>query len=320
MSRKKKGRGINFHTDEYWQNAAYNQRLFFTFRDRMMSIALSRFKWINLPQTCDARFLEQTLLFEGYATIAFPRKQPGTFYSTRMTWSGPPNVYDNPTRWRSIGNRGWNFRVDNRNGVFVYDNMNRHPLMPQIDIWARELVDVMQTKQMNRRHQRIPWILVGSADQYNDMVNLYKQVAGGEPAVLATDGINTIEAKALMTGVPYLGKELQEEFLNVWNQFYATIGVPNLPFKAERQIEDEVNSMTTPAELTMLDPLSCRRFAVDKLNARFSRYLTEPVMVVKNEDNISDNYNFMVNMTEQVKMGAELADLKEANNGAIVAD
>lgn len=318
MSRKK-GKGINFHTDQYWQNAAYNQRLFYTFRDRMISIALSRFKWLNLPATCDERFLEQTLLFEGYATIAYPRKQPGVFYSTKMTWSGRPNVYDNPTAWRSVGNGGWNFRVNANNGVFIYDNKNRRPLMPQIDIWARELVDIMQTKQMNRRHQRIPWILYGPQDKYNDMINLYKQVAGGEPGVIATDGINAIDLKVLMTGVPYLGKELQEEFMNVWSQFYATIGVPNMPFKAERQIEDEVVNLSTPAALTMLDPLQCRRMACDRLNKRFGKYLDEPIWVVKNEDNSSDNYNFMSNIPNQVELGKEIADLRGDNDGTGMA-
>lgn len=302
--------------DQYWQTAAYNQALFFTFRDRIISLALSRFKWLNLPSTCDARFLEYTLLNEGCATIAFPRKQPGAFYSTQAVWQGTPNVYDNPTRWNSTGNNGWTFPVNASNGVFIWDNMTRYPIMQQIDVWARELVDVMRTKQMNRMHQRIPFILTGPQEKQYDMVNLYKQVAGGEPAIITTEGVSTIDITALQTGVPYLGEELQAEMNNIWAQIYAMLGIPNMPFKAERQIQDEVTNLSASTELTLLDPLGCRREACEKLNARFGQYLDEPIQVVKNVDWQSDNYAFNMKFSERAKLGDKIADLAEAKEGS----
>lgn len=309
MGRRKKGKGLSFHQDQYWQTAAYNQSLFFSFRNRIISLAMSRFKWENLPPTCDARYLEWTLLTEGCATIAFPKSQRGTFYTTQAVWQGAPNVYDNPSRWRSVGNNGWNFNVNASNGVFVWDNMTRYPITQQIDIWARELVDVMRTKQMNRMHQRIPFILTGPQEKSFDMANLYKQIAGGEPAVLTTDGISAIEVNALQTGVPYIGAELQAEFQNIWSQIYALLGIPNLPFKAERQIQDEVSNLSAPTEMTLLDPLSCRREAADKLNERFGRYLDAPVSVVMNCDWQSANYSLAHDVSEQASQGTKLADL-----------
>ena len=316
MSRRKKGnKGMLFHQDQYWQTAAYNQSLFFSFRDRIVSLALSRFKWLNLPATCDERYLEWALLTEGCATIAFPRMQPGVFYSTSAVQQGKPNVYDNPCSWRSVGNNGWSFNVNSGNGVFIWDNKTRYPLMQQIDIWARELVDVMRTKQMNRMHQRIPFILTGPQEKYYDMVNLYKQVAGGEPAIITTEGISTIDVQALQTGVPYLGEELQAEMINIWGQIYALMGIPNLPFKAERQIQDEVTNLAAPTELAFLDPLGCRREACKKLNNRFAKYLNEPIQVVKNVDFESANYAFENKITDQVAQGTKYADLLEAKRG-----
>ena len=315
MSRRKNKKGMSFHQDQYWQTAAYNQSLFFSFRDRIVSLALSRFKWLNLPDTCNERYLEWSLLTEGSATIAFPKKQPGIFYSTRAVWQGAPNVYDNPRRWRSVGNNGWNFTVNSTNGVFIWDNKTRYPLMQQIDIWARELVDVMRTKQMNRMHQRIPFILTGPQEKYYDMVNLYKQVAGGEPAIITTEGISTIDVQALQTGVSYLGEELQAEMINIWAQIYALMGIPNLPFKAERQIQDEVANLAAPTELAFLDPLGCRREACEKLNTRFEKYLEKPIQVVKNVDFESANYAFEHKITDQVAQGTKYADLLEAKRG-----
>ena len=49
----------------YWQTEAYNQQLFTMFQSDLIELALSRFRWVNLPETCNERFLEWTLLTEG---------------------------------------------------------------------------------------------------------------------------------------------------------------------------------------------------------------------------------------------------------------
>ena len=49
----------------YWQTAGYNQRLYRMFRAEMLGMCLNRFKWVNLPKTCNERYLELTLLVQG---------------------------------------------------------------------------------------------------------------------------------------------------------------------------------------------------------------------------------------------------------------
>lgn len=316
MSRKKKPKNFKdpcaSPSDIYWQSAYYNTQIYYTWRDVLLNLAIARFKWINLPPTCDARYLEYTLLTQGCATIAFPRSQRGVFYSTMMTTQGKPNVYDNPSRWRSIGNNGWNFNVSARNGVVIYDNMSRFPKMQAIDIYARELADIMRTKQINRMHQKKPFALKGAQTQQNDMLNLYKQVVGNEPAVFLYDDMQGIEVDKIDLTVPFLGKELQADFTNTLNSIYFILGIPNLPFKTERQIEDEVTSLGAATEISLMSPLSERRRACDKLNNRFSMYLDKPIEVIWNEDTISDNMNFINNFVQQAKYGTELGHLIDA--------
>lgn len=304
MSRKK-NKSYNHNTcdanEVYWQSAYYNQRYYQSFFNQCIELAMSRFKWLNLPPTCDARFLEWSLLFEGCATIAFPRKQPGVFYSTRAVPHGPFNIYFNPRKWDSYGENGWRFRVNSQNGVFVYDNMARYPIIADLSLYARELTDIMRTKQINRMQQKVPFVLKGPHEKEFDMLNIYKQIVGNEPAVLATNGIDLMDIEALNTSVPYLGRELGEEYRNMWNIIYTRLGIKNLPYKSERQIEDEVESMTVPAELMALSPLECRRKACDDLNNRFERYLTASIECVWNVDALSHNYALMVDMSKRLE-------------------
>ena len=303
MSKSRKMRRRNsFGLDNYWQTSDYNSALFMMYRQQIIKLAMNRFKWINLPPTCNERYLEMTLLFQGIATIAFPSKQRGTFYSTQVAQMSPPNVYDNPTKWLSVGNNGWRFKCSNRNGVIVWDNRARYPLMQMVDMWARELVDIRRTKQLNRMHVKTPYLIKCSPEQEQQAENIYKQMAGGEPAIITTTGIENIDIDVIKTDVPYLGEELTAEEINTWQQIYQMLGIENLTFKAERMVQDEVNKRDEPSDLMALDGLNCRREACEQLNERFSDYLEAPATCIWAKDNISQNFNFMANMKEQLEL------------------
>lgn len=278
----------------YWQTEAYNQQLFTMFQNDLMELALSRFRWVGLPETCNERYLEWVLLTEGAATLAYPSPASGTLLTLRAVQQGAPNMYDEPRSWRAIGATGkTNFMCDWKNGVWIWENSTRYPLMVKINIWARELTDIMRTKQINRYHMRMPLVITGPQDRAYDVQNFYKNIANGEPFVLAYDNFADIQTSATMPerAKEYIGDKLQTEWANTWDAIYRELGIDSMPFKEERMIEDEVNSTMQPTELARLSPLTTRRTACDKLNARFGDRLAEPITVVWARDNITDNYD-----------------------------
>lgn len=292
MARRKKRERSYSYGDRYWQTANYNNRIYLMIRDDIINLALSRFRWVNLPETCNERYLENALLMDGCATIAQPIGS-GSFLSLNAISYGPPNMYGEPKKWFARGDGGrTRFMVTNDNGVFIYDNLTRYPLMTKIDLWAREIADIIRVKQINRFHQRIPLLITGAQERVFDMTNLLKQVTQGELAIITTDGISDIDVKAQPTEIPFIGEALQSEYENTWNNVYKMLGIDNLPFKAERRIEDEVTSTKEPTELAALSPLESRRNAAEKLNRRFGTNIE----VVWRHDNISDNYDVISNL------------------------
>ena len=284
-----------------WQQSQQtNSQAYLMAYSQMLNIALSRFKWLNLPKTCDPWFLEYNLLYFGYATIAYPHSKPGVFFSTQAVINSNFNVYYKPKRWTSYGINGWNFPVTNSNGVFIYANKARTPLIPTIEFFAHEIEDLYMTRRQNRFHQKTPFILEVPASQETAGVNVIKQISGGEMAIMATPGFtDTMKAHVLNTGVDYHGMELQNDIQNTWNSFYQALGIKNLPMKMERQTADEINDYGEPTDLRALSELEERRAACDILNTRFGKYLSKPIQVVWNQDNISQNYDFMTNLKEQ---------------------
>lgn len=288
---------------EYWQSASTNQRTYFYYVDMMMKMALSRFRWINLPESCDERYLEFTLVTQGMASIAFPRKMQGTFLSLQCAPQGQPNMYDRPVRWLAIGQNGTKFSCDARNGVVVFDNETRYPLMSGIQLYANELTHLRITRRINRLHQQIPFILKGPQERKQDMVNLFKQVAGGEPAVLATDDIQQIEYEAMSTGVQFIGEELAVDEMNLWSRIYTMLGLTNTTMKQERMTEDEIRAQKAPSELVLESCLIERRKAAKEMNERFGAYLEAPIEVVMRQDNESQNWNLAHNVKSMLEAG-----------------
>ena len=278
----------------YWQTEAYNQQLFNMFQNDLIELALSRFRWVGLPETCNERYLEWVLLTEGSATLAYPSLTSETLLSLKGVQQGVPNMYDEPRSWRALGATGkTNFMCNWTNGVWIWENSTRYPLMVKINIWARELADIMRTKQINRYHMRMPLVITAPQDRAFDVQNFYKNIANGEPFVLAYDNFSDIQTSATMPerAREYIGDKLQAEWSNTWDAIYRELGIDSMPFKEERMIEDEVNSTMQPTELARLSPLTTRRAACDKLNARFGDRLAEPITVVWARDNITDNYD-----------------------------
>lgn len=278
----------------YWQTEAYNQQLFRMFQNDLMELALSRFHWVNLPETCNERFLEQTLLLEGAATLAFPSQASDVLLSLKCVQQGAPNMYDEPRAWRAMGATGkTDFICNWKTGVWIWENTTRFPLMVKINIWARELTDILRTKQINRFHMRMPFVIKGPQDRTYDVQNFYKSIANGDPFVLTYDNFSDIETSATMPerAKEFIGDKLDADWRNTWDAIYRELGIDSMPFKEERMIEDEVTSTMQPTELARLSPLSTRRTACDKLNARFGHKLVEPVGVVWARDNITANYD-----------------------------
>lgn len=286
-----------------WQTSQINTRLYQYYVDIMLKMAMSRFQWVNLPPTCDARYLEYVLITQGMASIAFPKKMQGKFLSLQCAPNGHLNMYDRPIKWEAIGHNGTRYSCDKDNGVVVFDNETRYPLMSGIELYANELVHIRMTKRMNRLHQQIPFILSGPQEKQQDMINLFKQIYGGEPAVLTTDGFEQLNYNALTTGVKFIGEELAIDEANTWGRIYTMLGIENSTLKQERQTEDEIRAQENPANLIVSSSIDERRKAADELNKRFGDLLDEPIKVVTRQDYESENWNIIHSLKSMSELG-----------------
>lgn len=302
MSRKKQQprNRCGFMGEVYWGTEDYNRRLYEAYLNQVFQLAIARFEWRGLPSTVDQIWLERTILCKGVATVAQPTRgnKRGLWYAAKMVTDGELNVYDRPSRWIAYSRELLRFRCTPKNGVIVYDNDTRVPMLDAIDLAVRELVDIQKTKQVNRFHQKVPYILVTDPDTELSADNLLMNIMSGNPATIANRGITNIETYQLQTQAPYLGAELTAAEQNVWNRIYTMLGIANVTYKSERMIEDEVRSMSEPATMMALSGLIERRRAADML----SDLIGHEVTVIWRRDNLSENVNALENVKEAAKI------------------
>ncbi len=296
--RNRKPKGAGWFDGNFWQSSDYNQRTYIKNLEWIISLAINRFKWEGLPDTCNERFLEQTLLKTGIATICFDRTTPDIWLSLMCVNMSKLNMYGEPVEWRAQGLNGeTSFNVDWENGVIIYDNKSFSNPWNTIQLLARKLTHYERTEDVNLTHQQTPWVFTAPEEKKLELVNLMKQVAGGEPAIIGNNRLmDNLHYEVLSTNTPYLGTELAIGKENIWREIYRFLGIEHLAFeKGERLIEAEAKANSAPTTIKRLDALDARRTAATILNKKFNL----EIEVHFNDDVESYNWAYLNDIEKQ---------------------
>ena len=302
MGKRNRQKRADFYGDRFWETANYNFRTYNKNLDMLLALAVNRFRWEGLPETCDARYLEKTLHRNGIATLSHPAGQSVPVLTTLQALpNGEYNMYGLPTRWRAVGYDGLtDYEVSDDNGVLCYYSYSRVSPWNALEIYARKMAHYERTEDVNLSQQMKPFIGIAPQEKRMELVNLLKQVEGGEPAILGDEGLAKLvdNVKVIDTKVPLITEELARSHQNIFNQALLYLGIPHLAFeKGERMIEDEARANTAPTNVMLLDCLQARREFCDKVNRKFGL----DVQVYFNEDLESYNFNYTNNIEQMAQ-------------------
>ena len=302
MSKRNRQKRRDFYGDHYWQTADYNQRTFFKNLDMLFALAVNRFRWEGLPDTCSSWYLEKVLHRNGIGTLSFKADEPTRVYTTLQAMpNGEWNMYGLPTRWRAVGYDGiTDYEVTDDNGAICWYSNARVSPWNALEIYARKMAHYERTEDVNLTQQMKPFIGVAPEEKKLELVNLIKQVEGGEPVILGDKGLDKLvdNVKVIDTKVPLITEELARSYQNVLNQALLYLGIPHLAFeKGERMIEDEARANTAPTNVMLLDCLKARRDFCETVNCKFDL----DVHVYFNEDLESYNFNYTHNIEQMAQ-------------------
>ena len=246
-----------------------NDRTYTDYFYRLMLLAKSVFKWNNLPNGIDEKWIERYLFTEG--KCVFFKDETKGLIVTKCTESGEINFWDEPTIINPIGtNSTFTPRENNVDCVLIRNNDDMIPTFPTIELYALRLAELTRTIDINVHAQRTPVIITCSEKQRLTLKNVYKQWNGFEPVIYGDKNIDVDGLSTLKTDAPIVFPQLQVQKHAVWNEVMSFLGINNAnQEKRERLVADEVQANNEQVQLSAQIMLKARQRACEQINEMF---------------------------------------------------
>lgn len=245
-----------------------NDYTYMQYYNRLTELAVSMFKWENLPDTVDERFLELCLFQDGMAV--FFKDEVLGFLALQVTISGKLNVYRIPIWRRAYAVNGYQKQLDDKNSVIIFNNYLHTNNKLDVEMFSRRLFNLDRAIDVNANAQKTPYIVQCEESQRLSFKNLYKQVDGNEPIIYGNKGLDLNSLKVLRTDAPYVADKLYTLKTQIWNEALTYLGIANTnTVKKERLISDEVTRSMGGVIASRYSRLEMRRQAADQINKMF---------------------------------------------------
>lgn len=248
-----------------------NNRTYTDYFYRLMLLSRSVFKWENLPNGMDEKWIERYLFNEGRC-IFFHDKEKG-FMVTKCTESGELNFYDEPTTLTPDATNYTNTSplTNNEECVVIGNNDEQIPTSPTIQLYALRLAEISRTIDINVNAQKTPVVILCSEKQKTTMKNVFKQWNGFEPVIYGDKNLDIEGIKAMKIDAPIVFDKLQYQKHSIWNECMTFLGINNAnQDKRERLVDDEVRANNDQIEHSALIMLKARERACEQINKLFN--------------------------------------------------
>lgn len=245
-----------------------------TYRDyyyRLKLLAKGVFKWNNLPNGINEKWIEKYLFDEGRC-IFFKDDKLG-FMVTKCADSNKLNFYDEPTELKPVAT---NYRSsaksyeNNKECVLIQNNDDEIATNSTIQLFAHRLAEITRTIDINCDAQKTPILILTTNKQKQTLKQIYQKIQGNEPVIFADKDLDLNGVKVLRTDAPIVFDKLQLQKHAIWNECMTFLGINNANMdKKERLVDDEVQANDEQIELCADIMLKSRQRACEQINKIF---------------------------------------------------
>ena len=279
---------------------------------RLKEYAINCFEWINLPDTVDARFIENELFDQGKINF-FKDKNLG-YLCLPVNESGPINIYNEPTKKYIYASDGFSRKRNISNSVTIYNNFLRTPTFTTVNLYAIRLAEVQRTIDTNMLAQKTPVTIICPENERLAFKNIYNQVKSNRPVIWGTSELNLDNYRVLNTQAPYVVDKLTLYKHDLWNECMTYLGVNNAnQDKKERLVESEVGANDEQIEQARFNMLDARKQACEKINKMFGlnidvKFRNDDVEKAYQLDKI---YQMFPDLVDSTELKDEVGDINE---------
>lgn len=232
-------------------------------------LALNRYKWENLPNGIESRYIEQ-MLFDNGECALFDHPDLGLCV-LRSSSRENLNIYGEPTKLSLTGfNEHRTIMMDEC--VRIMNNDLALSTLPDIVYYARRMAEIDDIIMQNLRQQRVPYLFATDETNSFSMKTLYDRMYQGEPAIFIDKEMLKGEPENIMvipTVTPYLVDKLQIQKQEMERELLTFLGINNTLEKKERLLVDETNSNNQFIKMASDIGFKQRQLACEQMNQMF---------------------------------------------------
>ena len=236
----------------------------------LRGIYMATFKWKNLPDTVDARYIERALL--EHSQLAF-YKEPiiDDFVCLQSTTTGKFDIYGNPVCSTVYGMNGFSRKLSPDSFVTIWDNLDRHNVKRRLMQFAKRIYNMERTIDVNIKQQKTPRIIKATKETELSVKTMLRDVDNYEEKIIVLDGFNdNINVDVILAPAPFVADKIRIEKRELWNEVLSFIGIlNNSSEKSERLVADEVIVSSALALIKRSDRQEARQQGIDKINKKW---------------------------------------------------
>lgn len=288
-----KGDMLFFENNELFNNGkgemvSNNDRL----RLYYTGLALTRFKWENLPFNIKSRNIEEFLFKSGM--VCFFKDEVYGYVCLPCTPSGEVNIYGEPQSYEVHG-VGYDKTVSRDECVIIRANDLAIPDSIHLEHYIYINAMIEKTQLINLVTMRTPSIIGTNKETEFSIKQICKKIYDEfEPQVYVDKSIEndlTQGTKVFNTQTPYNIDKLQQFKYEKEAELFTFLGINNNNNrKKERLLVDEVNSNNGLILMSLETSYKNRKKAVDKINEKFGLNI-EVIKTMKELDESEVNQN-----------------------------
>lgn len=264
---------------------AQNAETFLTNQDtatmfmwRLMNLAISVFKWNNLPEGVDSRMLEFWLLRDGFVGFFYDemlksdekRRAPEGYAVLPLLLQGEWDMYEYPKSRCAYAVNGFQYDCNEDNSVIIFNNYLRVPMWMTLWQYAYRLSEVQRTIDINCKQQRTARVIRCDEKERVTYLNAAKEVDEGRNWVHGNKNLDMDNFQVFDITTPFVANEMQVYKHQLWNEALTYLGIENVNTdKKERLISDEVINNMGDVEAERFTRLNARKQACDEINNLF---------------------------------------------------
>lgn len=247
-----------------------NLLLFSELYNRFSNLAVTRFDWLNLPDTVDERILNMGLYLQG--TCAFFNHPDFGLIALPSTPGNQFNILYQPVSLTVFG-YGYSKQLNDPSQFgIVRVSPTGVPLALTIYEYTKRMADILRSIDVLAQRMKRPYIFTVDEKQRMTFMNLFKNIKDNEEIILGLKDYPLDQSTFDVAPLPYQGdlEQLWKSYHEYERLLYKSMGVNTLDeTKKERMIVDEATSNEMVIELANEVNLKELTLCIDDVNEKF---------------------------------------------------